>query len=73
VASSADLTAVVEQALTDVLPDSMRPVQLDCIEVLDFDAAATLGAFDPHQFARNLRKAHLLHGKPWFPIGARVP
>jgi len=54
VASCPDLAAVVEQALTDVLPDCMRTVQLDCIEALDFDAAAALGAFDSHQFAWDL-------------------
>jgi hypothetical protein len=49
-----DLAAVVEQALTDVLPDCMRPEQLHCVEPLDLDTAEASIALDPEQFAGDL-------------------
>jgi len=73
VASCPDLAAVVEQPLTNVLPDRVRPIQFDRIEALYLDTTGASSAFDPKQFARNLRQAHLLDGKPWLPGGAGVP
>ena len=68
-----DLAAVVEQALTDVLPDRVRPVQFHRVAALDLDGPRAAPALDPKQFARNLRQPHLLEGQPWPSGGARVP
>jgi len=67
------LAAVVEQTLSDIFPDRMRPEQSEGVEPLDFDAARAACAFDAQHFARDLRKPSLLNGQRGTPGGARVP
>lgn len=67
------LAAVVEQTLSDIFPDRMRPEQSDGVEPLDLDAARAACAFDAQHFARDLRKPPLLNGQRGTPGGARVP
>jgi hypothetical protein len=47
--------ALVEQGLADVAPDCMRSIKSDRIETLNLDTTSTPSAFDPEQFARDLR------------------
>jgi hypothetical protein len=45
--SGSDLAAVIQQALANVFPDRVRPVELHRIQALDLDAARASAAFDP--------------------------
>jgi hypothetical protein len=70
---SPDPAGVVEQALTDLSPGRVRPVEPNGIEALDLDAAGAPGAFNPEQLPRDLRQPHLLEGQPRLSGCARVP
>jgi hypothetical protein len=70
--SRSDLATIVEQDLADITPDCVRPVESDRVETLNLDTARATSAFDPEQFARDLRQSHLLDGQPGFSGGARV-
>src|SRR3981081_2646305 len=65
--------AIVEQTLSDIFPDRMRPEQSDGVEPMDLDAARAACAFDAQHFARDLRQPPLLNGRGGTPGGARVP
>jgi len=60
VAACAIAAGLVEQALPDILPDSMRPIKSDGIRLLNFDDARAADAFDAQHMARNFREAALL-------------
>jgi hypothetical protein len=49
-----DLAGIVEQPLTDVLPDGLFPVQSCGVGLLDFDGAAAAAAGDPQQVSLNV-------------------
>jgi hypothetical protein len=53
-ATCPDLATVIEQALANILPDRVRPIELDRIKALYLDAAGAPSAFDPQQLTRNL-------------------
>jgi hypothetical protein len=50
----------VEQSLSDIFPDSMRPIKSDGIRFLNFDNAKAADAFDSEHMARDFREAALL-------------
>ena len=56
----ATAASLVEQALTDIFPDGMRPIKSDSIRFLHFDNAKAADAFDAKYMARNFREAALL-------------
>jgi len=58
--------SLVEQALPDIFPDSMRPIEPDRIGLLDFKNAEAPLALDSEQMARDFREAALLDRK-WRP------
>ena len=55
-----------------LLPIRSR-VESDRVETLNLDASGAAGAFDPKQFAWDLRQSHLLDGQPRLPGGAWIP
>jgi hypothetical protein len=55
---------MIEKDLADVAPNCMRPIKSDRVETLNLDASGAAGAFDPKQFAWDLRQSHLLDGQP---------
>src|ERR1700738_5556903 len=52
--------SLVEQSLSNIFPDGMRPIKSDGIGLLDFDNAKAADAFDAKHMARNFREAALL-------------
>jgi len=51
---------LVEQPLADILPDGMRPIEPDCIRLLNFDDARTALALDAQDVALDFRESALL-------------
>jgi hypothetical protein len=62
VATGPLLAGVVEQPLTDILPDRLGSGQPDGVGLLDLDGAATAAAGDPQQVSLNV-------GQPLRPDG----
>jgi hypothetical protein len=54
-ASGPDLAAVVKQPFANILPDSVRPIELDRIQALDLDTSRAPGAFDAKEFSWDFR------------------
>jgi hypothetical protein len=69
---SAENDRMVEQSLTDIFPDGMRPIISDGIRLLNFDDAKAAHALDAEQVSRNFREAALLDRQRRPSSGARI-
>jgi hypothetical protein len=64
---------VVEQALRDDLPDCVRPVKADSVDLLDLDDSGAAPAAHPQQVLRNLAQPLRASGAiQLLSAGARV-
>jgi hypothetical protein len=59
VAAGPLLAGVVEQPLSDILPDRLRSIQADRSGLLDFDDSQTAATGHPQNVALDLRQPHL--------------
>jgi hypothetical protein len=63
---------VVEQSLSNVLPDGMRCIEPHRVSLLNFDDARTTSALDAEHMSGNFRQAALLDWQPRLSSGARI-
>lgn len=61
---------VVEEALSNGLPQRVGPVQADRVDLLDFDDSAAALASDSQQVARNLVQPLRSGGRPMARLGS---
>jgi hypothetical protein len=60
VAARAICAGLVEQSLPDILPESIWPIEPDCIRLLNFDDAKAAHALNPQHVLGDFREATLL-------------
>jgi hypothetical protein len=73
--SSPELTAFVQKALADVLPENRGPVETDSVSLLDLDDPITPGTRNSKQVPRYLRQPQRPDRRAlqlWTGVGQRV-
>jgi hypothetical protein len=64
--------SLIEQSLSDILPERMLPIEANCIDLLNFDDPGAARAFDAKHVGSDFREAALRGGELWLFGRARI-